>query len=90
MGVVIILSISTKMNATDKLAINRRLAATSTEWQREKEAKESLMRRCLEAGMSKEQLDAGTQKKDVEGELEEDTVVRKTKPKEGPKATEAT
>ena len=43
----------------DLLKVQRQLEQTDEEWHREKEEKETLMRRCLEAGMSKEELDKG-------------------------------
>jgi len=71
-AVIVVLVLYVKLQGTEIQKLDRRLRITDEEWTREKEEKETLMRRCLEAGMSKEDLDRGNKKKDVDKEMDSD------------------
>lgn len=71
-SVSVVLVIALRFRGTDNNILQRRLEQTSGEWMREKDEKEMLMRRCLEAGMSKEDLDKGKKDKDVDKEMDSD------------------
>ena len=72
LGVIVLQQILLKSSGSDKVSIQRKLVQTNAEWIREKEDREKMMRRCLEAGMSKEQIESGTKAKDLSEELNED------------------
>ena len=71
-GAILVLFIYIRMQGTEISQLARRLKVSDEEWSREKDEKETLMRRCLEAGMSKEELDRGKQKRDVNKEMDSD------------------
>lgn len=72
LGVIVLQQILLKSSSSDAVAVQRKLVQTNAEWIREKEDREKMMRRCLEAGMSKEQIESGTKAKDLSEELNED------------------
>jgi len=72
LGIIVLQQIWLKSGNSEFAAAHRKLVQTTEEWVREKEDREKMMRRCLEAGMSKEQLESGTKQKDLNEELNED------------------